>query len=290
MTQLIAKEPVAPSGRGVLTLRGVGVTYPSGMCALKPVDLSFTPGEFAVLLGASGAGKSTLLRSINQLVQPSTGSVQLQGAVEQGSRAARLRALRRQCAMVFQQHHLIGRQTVLSNVLLGLVGSRPSLASLWPWSKRDRLLALGAIERVGLLDKAMFRADMLSGGQQQRVGIARALVQSPQVLLADEPVASLDPATAHSVLSLLHGICKNDGLTALVSLHQVDLAKTFADRIVGLRSGEVLFDVPAPDLSPDLQARLYGSRGASTTACAAGVEPEFFHANPFNPSLMETSP
>lgn len=290
MTQLFAKEPAALSGRGVLTLRGVGVTYPSGMCALKPVDLSFTPGEFAVLLGASGAGKSTLLRSINQLVQPSTGSVQLQGAVEQGSRAARLRALRRQCAMVFQQHHLIGRQTVLSNVLLGLVGSRPSLASLWPWSKRDRLLALGAIERVGLLDKAMLRADMLSGGQQQRVGIARALVQSPQVLLADEPVASLDPATAHSVLSLLHGICKNDGLTALVSLHQVDLAKTFADRIVGLRSGEVLFDVPAPDLSPDLQARLYGSRGASTTACAAGVESESFHANPFNPSLMETSP
>jgi phosphonate transport system ATP-binding protein len=193
--------------------------------------------------------------------------------------------------MVFQQHHLIGRQTVLSNVLLGLVGSRPSLASLWPWSKRDRLLALGAIERVGLLDKAMFRADMLSGGQQQRVGIARALVQSPQVLLADEPVASLDPATAHSVLSLLHGICKNDGLTALVSLHQVDLAKAFADRIVGLRSGEVLFDVPAPDLSSDLQALLYGSRSASTTrVCAAGTETESFHANPFNPLLMETSP
>jgi phosphonate transport system ATP-binding protein len=289
MTQVNGTGDGAPTSNGALALNGVGVTYPSGLCALKPVDLRFAPGEFAVLLGASGAGKSTLLRSINRLVEPSTGSVHLQGALEQGSRAARLRALRRQCAMVFQQHHLIGRQTVLSNVLLGLVGSRASLASLWPWSRRDRLLALGAIERVGLLEKAMARADTLSGGQQQRVGIARALVQSPQVLLADEPVASLDPATAHSVLSLLHGICKNDGLTALVSLHQVNLAREFADRIVGLRSGEVLFDVPAPDLSPELQARLYGPLGAAATASAKDAHPETSSLQPFTPSLMEIS-
>ena len=146
-----------------------------------------------------------------------------------------------------QQHHLIGRQTVLANVLMGKLASRGSLASMWPWSRADKLQALAVIERVGLLDKALARADTLSGGQQQRVGIARALVQGPNLLLADEPVASLDPATAQGVLTLLHDICKKDRLTAIVSLHQVNLARLFADRVVGMRQGQVVFEgLPAP--------------------------------------------
>jgi len=159
--------------------------------------------------------------------------------------------------MVFQQHHLIGRQSVLANVLMGKLATRGSLASLWPWSKADKLEALAAIDRVGLLEKALARADTLSGGQQQRIGIARALVQKPRLLLADEPVASLDPATAQSVLTLLHDICKKDRLTAIVSLHQVNLARMFADRIVGLRQGQVVFDGTAAQLTEEAQSALY---------------------------------
>jgi len=159
--------------------------------------------------------------------------------------------------MVFQQHHLIGRLSVLSNVLMGRLGFHGNLAALWPWSAAEKELALGAIDRVGLLDHALQRADQLSGGQQQRVGIARALVQKPTVLLADEPIASLDPATAEQLLKLLHDICKTDGLTAVVSLHQVDFARRFADRIVGLKAGVVVFDGSPAQLSPDKAAQLY---------------------------------
>jgi phosphonate transport system ATP-binding protein len=240
-----------------LSLRDVSVTYAGGYQALQPTNLDIAKGQFLVLLGPSGAGKSTLLRSINRLVTPITGTITLADLPAKSSASKQLRQLRRQCAMVFQQHHLIGRQTVLSNVLMGLLATRGPLASVWPWGREDKFKALAAIERVGLLDKALSRADMLSGGQQQRVGIARALVQAPRVLLADEPVASLDPTTAHDILLLLHEICKLDGLTALVSLHQVDLAQSFADRIVGLRQGAVVFDASPDQLKPEVLARLY---------------------------------
>lgn len=253
-----------PQASPYLSLRDVTVTYSDGYRALQPTSLEVAKGEFLVLLGASGAGKSTLLRCINRLVSASTGTVTLSDLPEVASSYGYLRQLRRQCAMVFQQHHLIGRQTVLVNVLMGLLASRGPLASLWPWSRADKLKALAVIDRVGLLDKALARADMLSGGQQQRVGIARALVQAPRLLLADEPVASLDPATAHSVLSLLHEICKLDGLTALVSLHQVELAQTFADRVVGLRQGSIVFDAKPDQLIPEVQARLYAGSTMAT--------------------------
>jgi phosphonate transport system ATP-binding protein len=246
-----------PQTSPYLSLRDVSVIYSDGYQALQPTSLDVAKGEFLVLLGASGAGKSTLLRSINRLVTTSAGTITLADLPDVPSSLSRLRQLRRQCAMVFQQHHLIGRQTVLSNVLMGLLASKGALATIWPWSRSDKLKALAVIDRVGLLDKALARADQLSGGQQQRVGIARALVQAPKLLLADEPVASLDPATAHSVLSLLHEICKLDGLTALVSLHQVELAQTFADRVVGLRQGTIVFDASPDQLIPEVQARLY---------------------------------
>jgi phosphonate transport system ATP-binding protein len=249
-----------------LALRGVSVTYADGHRALQPTDLHLARGEFLVLLGASGAGKSTLLRSINGLVRLDAGQIEVNGLPGGVVSARNLREHRRRCAMVFQQHHLIGRQTVLANVLMGQLASRGALASLWPWSRADKLQALAVIDRVGLLDKALARADTLSGGQQQRVGIARALVQQPSLLLADEPVASLDPATAQGVLTLLHDICKKDRLTAIVSLHQVSLARLFADRIVGMRQGRVVFDGLPAQLTKDVESALYARAGATPSA------------------------
>ncbi|HUH87967.1 MAG TPA: phosphonate ABC transporter ATP-binding protein, partial [Pusillimonas sp.] len=220
----------------------LAVTYSNGYQALQPTSLTVRPGEFLVLLGASGAGKSTLLRSLNGLVRPTQGDVLLNDVGRPLNHSRTMREHRRRTGMVFQQHHLIGRQTVLANVLMGRLATRNGLRALLPWSRDDKMAALGALDRVGLIDKALTRADALSGGQQQRVGIARALIQEPRLLLADEPVASLDPVTAEGVLNLLHGICKSDRLTAVVSLHQIDFAKRFADRIVGPSHGRVEFD------------------------------------------------
>ena len=246
---------IAPSA--ALRADAIEVTYPNGTRALQRTSLQFTQGEFTVLLGSSGAGKSTLLRCLNGLVRPSAGRI-LAAVLGDIAPAKALRLHRRQTGMVFQQHHLIGRLSVLDNVLTGRLGYHSSLATLLPWSRAERALALAAIERVGLIDRALDRADQLSGGQQQRVGVARALVQSPRILLADEPVASLDPATAEHLLTLIHDICKRDGLTAVLSLHQLDFARQFADRIVGLHSGAVIFDGPPADLSDEIAARLYG--------------------------------
>ncbi|MGL5114805.1 MAG: phosphonate ABC transporter ATP-binding protein, partial [Beijerinckiaceae bacterium] len=177
-------------------------------------------------------------------------------------RGTALRRHRRRIGMIFQQHQLIGRRSVLDNVLTGRLGYRSSLASLLPFPAAEKSSALKAIERVGLIDHALRRADQLSGGQQQRVGIARALIQEPEVILADEPVASLDPATAERVLSLIHAIAKQDGLTAIVSLHQLEFARRFADRIVALAGGRVVFDGPPAALGPAEVAALYGNAPA----------------------------
>lgn len=235
----------------------LAVTYPNGHQALHPTSLTIYPGEFLVLLGASGAGKSTLLRSLNGLQRPTEGEIELSDIGRPQRSARTMREHRRRTGMVFQQHHLIGRQTVLDNVLMGRVATRSSWQSVLPWSRDNKLLALSALDRVGLVDKAMVRADALSGGQQQRVGIARALIQHPRLMLADEPVASLDPVTAESVLTLLHDICKSDHLTAVVSLHQIDFAKRFADRIVGLNHGKVVFEGKPEELTDNDMQRLY---------------------------------
>ena len=245
----------------VLGTQALEVTYGNGTRALNPTSLQFLKGEFVVLLGASGAGKSTLLRSLNGLVRPSGGRVVANG-IGDLSDPSHLRCHRRQTGMVFQQHHLIGRLSVLANVLLGRLGYYSAIATFLPWSRIEKEGALAALDRVGLLDRALDRADQLSGGQQQRVGIARALVQRPKVLLADEPIASLDPATAERLLTLLHGICRSDGLTLVVSLHQVEFARQFADRIVGLQGGAVVFDGAPQDLTADRAESLYS--GLST--------------------------
>jgi len=270
------------------------VIYPNGVQALRSTNLEIERGSFVVLLGSSGAGKSSLLRALNGLVRPGAGRVlatlepdQQISAINNPSKTGsglvgmpvdispsqRLRQHRSRTGMVFQQHHLIGRLTVLDNVLMGRLGHHRGWRALMPCTRAEKIMALGAIDRVGLLDRALQRADQLSGGQQQRVGVARALVQSPRLLLADEPVASLDPATALDLLGLMQGICKSDGLTAVVSLHQVEFARQFADRIIGLHQGQVVFDDQPQHLTEAVVQRLYRPLASADTPATSGTEP-----------------
>ncbi|MEM8778795.1 MAG: phosphonate ABC transporter ATP-binding protein, partial [Cyanobacteria bacterium P01_G01_bin.49] len=219
----------------------LGVTYPNGFVAIEGISVKLARGEFTVILGSSGAGKSTLLRCINYLIEPTTGQILVDGLGNIKQPKAR-REHRKRTGIIFQQHQLIERNTALQNVLLGRLAYHSTFRGLFPLPKKDRYLALDCLERVGLLDKALTPVKALSGGQQQRIGIARALAQQPQFILADEPVASLDPASSHKVLSFLHQICREDGLGLLVSLHQVELAMEYADRIIGLAQGKVVFD------------------------------------------------
>lgn len=249
----------------MLQVKNLGITYPNGVVALRSTSVGFRRGEFTVLLGLSGAGKSTLLRSLNHLVTPTTGQVI---SDEFGVLKAKvnLRNHRRRTAMVFQHHQLIERHSALANVLTGRLAYHGLWRSLFPMPKQDLELALQCLERVGLADKALMRVDQLSGGQQQRVGIARALAQQPTMILADEPVASLDPATSEKVLTLLRNICREDGITAVVSLHQLEYAKRFADRIIGLANSEIVFDAAPGQLDDTQFARIYGGNGNAKPA------------------------
>lgn len=255
----------------MLALDRVTVTYPTGLTALSEASLGFEAGAFTVLLGPSGAGKSTLLNCLNGIVRPTAGRVTgLDGQAIFASRRG-LRRHRLATGKIFQQHHLIGRLSALANVLTGRLGFHPGWRTVFPLPKADRMVALESLERVGLLDRALDRADSLSGGQQQRVGIARALAQQPRVILADEPVASLDPASAESILSLLHGICRESGITAVVSLHQVEFARRFADRTFGLSAGRVVFEGDAQALGAAELHRIY--RGGGEPAGEAPADP-----------------
>ncbi|MEM6433708.1 MAG: phosphonate ABC transporter ATP-binding protein [Cyanobacteria bacterium P01_D01_bin.115] len=225
----------------MLRLDNLSVTYEQGMTALSSVSLDFQPGEFTVLLGSSGAGKSTLLRCLNYLTRPTTGQVMVEGLGDLKN-PHNLREHRKRTGMIFQQHQLLPRCSAFQNVLKGRLAYHSTWRAMLPLPKPDQYIALECLERVGLLSKALTRVSALSGGQQQRVGIARSLAQKPRFILADEPVASLDPASSHKVLSFLHKICREDGIPVIVSLHQVDLAIKYADRIVGLAHGHVVFD------------------------------------------------
>ncbi|MCL2466899.1 MAG: phosphonate ABC transporter ATP-binding protein [Micrococcales bacterium] len=226
--------------------------------ALHDVSMTVNSGEVVVLLGLSGSGKSTLLRHLNGLERPTCGAVDVLGQTVPKLRPTALRALRCRVAMIFQQFELVPSLTVLENVLTGALGRlRGPRLGLWAYPKALRVDALRRLERVGLLDKAYQRADELSGGQQQRVAIARALMQNPQVLLADEPVASLDPESATQVMDLVREIAAADGLTVVCSLHQVDIALGWADRIVGLRRGEVVMDTKAANLDKAQVMQVY---------------------------------
>ncbi len=241
----------------MLQLDRVTVRYSNRVMALDDVNARFAEGQFIVLLGPSGSGKSTLLRCLNGLVQPTSGKVRDRAGQSILASSRRLRAHRQQTGMIFQQHHLIGRMSALGNVMTGRLAFHSTLRSFLPLPREDRVLALDALDRVGLMERALNRADELSGGEQQRVGIARALAQQPRIILADEPVASLDPVTADKVLALLHRICREDRITAIVSLHQVDLARRYADQIYGLAVGRIAFDGTPTALSPQSLDRLY---------------------------------
>ncbi len=242
----------------MIELNEVAVRYTPSVVGLHPVSLRFHADQMTVLLGQSGAGKSTLLRTINLLTAPTSGDVVADG-VGRLDTAAAIRAHRCRTAMIFQQHQLIGRLTALQNVMVGRVGMAPSWRTLFPSPRRDRLLALECLDRVGLADRALERTSNLSGGQQQRVGIARALAQEPRLILADEPVASLDPGTSHRVLTHLKDIVREDGIPAIVSLHQLDLARTFADRVIALADGRIVFDGAPDSLTAEHLNRIYES-------------------------------
>lgn len=217
--------------------------------ALDQVDLDVASGQMLAVLGLSGSGKSTLLRTLNGLVTPTTGTVNVLGCDIVGARGQRLREVRRQIGFVFQQFGLVGRVSVMENVLAGALGRlRFPRFGVLSYPRRLRAEAMEHLDRVGLAQRAFQRADTLSGGQQQRVGIARTLMQQPTLLLADEPVASLDPESSAAVMALLLRICREDHLTVIASLHQVELALGWADRLIGLRDGRVVLDRDASQL------------------------------------------
>jgi phosphonate transport system ATP-binding protein len=233
--------------------------YPNGTTALHGVSFSVASGEFVVVVGKSGAGKSTLLRCINRLAEPTSGEVMLEGESIIGLAARELRETRRKMGFIFQQFNLVKRLSALDNVLCGRLVGTPVLASCARrFKEHDRRFALECLERVGLADKAAQRADTLSGGQQQRVAIARALAQRPPVILADEPVASLDPESSRIVMDTLRSLADEEDIAVLCNLHQVNLAGRYADRILGVRDGELVLDGRAGELSPEEIERVYG--------------------------------
>jgi phosphonate transport system ATP-binding protein len=251
----------------MLQLTGLTKRYDRGDAALNGVDLTLPDGEVLALIGPSGAGKSTLIRCTNRLVEPTSGSVVLDGVDVTALSVSGLRAARRRMGMIFQEYALIERLTVMENVLSGRLGYVGFWAS---WFRRfppaDIKQAFHFLDRVGLTGFENKRADALSGGQRQRVGIARALMQAPALLLVDEPTASLDPRTSRQIMRLILELCEERGLAAIVNIHDVALARQFAHRIVGLRKGVVVFDGKPEALTPDALTTIYGAEDWSEPA------------------------
>ena len=232
--------------------------YPGGVRGLDDVSLTVADGEFLVLIGLSGSGKSTLLRCINRLVEPTSGKILLDDLDVTAATTTDLRVIRRNIGMIFQQFNLVRRSTVLTNVLHGRLGYTSTWQSLaGHYREEDYRRAVINLDRVGLRERAHDRADRLSGGQQQRVAIARALMQEPRLMLADEPVASLDPATSHSVLKYLQQI-NREGMTVICSLHFLSLARAYGTRVVALKSGRLVFDGRPADIDEHRFKAIYG--------------------------------
>ena len=243
----------------MLEVQHLHKVYPNGTRALTDVSFQVEDGEFLVVIGLSGSGKSTLLRCINRLIEPTQGKILWDGTDVTAASGAELRGIRRQIGMIFQQFNLVKRSSVLTNVLagrLGYVGTAGSLAGVW--SSADRASALRALERVGLAEKAQSRADALSGGQQQRVAIARALMQNPKLILADEPVASLDPVLSHSILQYLEQLNREEKITVICSLHFLDLVHRYATRVIALKDGEVVFTGLPQEIDKARFKEIYG--------------------------------
>ncbi len=250
----------------MLTITDLKKKYPTGTIALKGVSFSVNEPKVVAIIGPSGAGKSTLIRCINRLVEPSSGQVALDGKDIVALSRRDLRKMRRRIGMIFQEYNLVDRLTVMENLLSGRLG----YVSFWKAYRRklpadDVTAAFQLLERVGLSNYQDTRADELSGGERQRVGIARALMQQPDLLLVDEPTASLDPKTSRQIMRILVELAHERGTPALVNIHDVGLAQSFADRIIGQRGGEIVFDGTTTDLNTDVLTEIYGEEDWSTT-------------------------
>ncbi|WP_347357930.1 phosphonate ABC transporter ATP-binding protein [Bdellovibrio sp.] len=251
----------------LLQVEKLSKTYPNGVQALKDVDLEVQQGEFLVIIGLSGSGKSTLLRCLNRLQEPTSGKIFFQGQdVSQMQDMREVRAVRRQMAMIFQHFNLIPRQSVLKNVMMGRLAEKTLWQSFWGiFSSEEKKQAMDNLRLVGIAEKAAIRADQLSGGQKQRVAIARALTQKPTLLLADEPVSSLDPATCHVVMDYLRKINQELGITVIANLHFLSLVRKYATRVVALKDGEIVFRGRPDEITEEWFRRIYGE-GAQDVA------------------------
>lgn len=264
------------SNENMVEVRNLTKAYGSNAPAIRDISLTFKRGEFIVLLGPSGVGKSTLLRSLNFLVRPTSGSVVVDGQDLGALNGSGLLKARRHIGMIFQEFNLVNRMSVLTNVLCGRLGSLPFWRALtYSFPHSDHVLAVRALARAGLEDPEMYmrRADMLSGGQRQRVAIARALVQEPKLILADEPIASLDVIMRAQIMDLIADIAKRDGITVVMSLHQLDAARKYADRIIALTGGVVTFDGPPSELGPEVVERIFRKKGEPDGAALPGDTP-----------------
>lgn len=243
----------------MIIFKNVSVVYPNGFKALKNINLEINDSEFVIVVGPSGAGKSTLIRTINGFVKISEGELIVNNKNIKELNEKELRALRREIGMIFQNFNLVKRISVLRNVLIGRLGYVSTIRSIFNlFSKEDIELAFENLRRVGIEDKAYVRADQLSGGQQQRVAIARALTQKPKIILADEPVASLDPPTAKVVMDYLKKFNKELGITTIINLHDIDLVMEYGERVVGLRNGEIVYDGSVKNINEKTLKEIYG--------------------------------
>lgn len=248
----------------------VNKIYPNGLHALKNISLEINQGEFVAIIGLSGAGKSTLLRTINRMHDISEGSLTVNGQEVNDLAGKDLRKFRRKVGMVFQSFNLVTRTTVINNVLTSRVPDMPLWKSIIGlYSKEDKVIALEALDKVGILDKAYVRADQLSGGQQQRVALARTLAQKPEIILADEPVAALDPITAKQVMDDFKKINKELNMSVLINIHHVDLALKYADRVIGIKAGEIVYDGPSAEVDSEVLKQIYGRELAADEVMGA---------------------
>ena len=233
--------------------------YPNGVHALKDVSLEIPQGDFIAIIGSSGAGKSTLLRTINKMHDITSGSLTVNEQEVKELKGKNLRKFRRKIGMVFQSFNLVNRTTVIKNVLASRVADMPFYKVVFGiYSKEDKIIALEALDKVGILEKAYVRADQLSGGQQQRVALARTIAQQPEIILADEPVAALDPVTAKQVMDDFKKINKELNITVIINIHHVDLALDYADRVIGIREGKIVYDGLAENVDDKVLEEIYG--------------------------------
>lgn len=250
----------------MIEFKNVYKTYPNGFTALKNVNLNIEQGEFVAIIGLSGAGKSTILRCINRMHDIQQGTLTVDGVDVESLSGKSLRRFRRKVGMIFQSFNLVSRSTVIKNVLTADVPDMPFWRVLFGiFTKEQKMRALESLDKVGILDKAYTRCDQLSGGQQQRVALARTLNQNPSIILADEPVASLDPVTARQVMSDFERINKEYKITILLNIHHVDLALNYCDRVIGVRAGEIVFDGPASSITQEQLDEVYNGTAVPTT-------------------------